>query len=274
MAKGLFLVGREMFDHPVVGLKKPQWFAAWVWMIGEARWKSGEVDIAGKTVILKRGQLSCSLRFMSKRLGMTIKGLRVFIKRLEKDTLIVTDKGTGQTVITICNYDTYQDYENYRAQLRAQIGAEEGHSKGTGGAQTITPEGTPEVTPDIPPKKKGTRKIQIPDDWKPNEKAQQIAKDEGYSQDELNLIADNFINSAHSKGTVYVQWHSAFYKWLKSTYTRDDIQRGRQSNGKTYATPEEFDAAFDRDQSGGMESFDAPSGGPIIDHDPTGHEKH
>lgn len=141
---GLFLIGREMFDHPIVGLHKPKWFAAWVWMLGEARWKPHKIMVSGKTVILERGQLSCSLRFMAKRLDMSVKGIRTFLDRLESDTMIDTEKGTGQTIITICNYDIYQDFEEYRAQVGAQKKAQQGHSRGTARAQTRTPE-TPET---------------------------------------------------------------------------------------------------------------------------------
>ncbi len=220
MAKGLFLIGREMFDHPVVGLKKPQWFAAWTWMIGEASWKSRSINIAGKTVILQRGQLSCSLRFMSERLGMTIKGLRVFIKRLEKDTLIVTAKGTGQTIITICNYDIYQDYEKYRAQLRAQLGAKEGHSRGTAGAQTRTPEGTPEETPDIiTPKKPKKKTYRISEDWQPDDLDLKHAISKGYSHEQIKRIANKFRDywiAAQGKNstTTKVGWNAKWRTWI------------------------------------------------------------
>lgn len=158
MAKGLFLVGREMFDHPVVGIKKPHWFSAWVWLLGSAQWKAKDVEINGQTVWLSRGQLSFSVRFMAVKFGMSVKGVRIFLERLEREKMIYlgkqedntspkrgTAKGKGQNIITICNYDTYQDYEKYRAQLRAT----QGQGKGKVGAQRRTPEGIPEGIPDI-----------------------------------------------------------------------------------------------------------------------------
>lgn len=214
--KGLFLIGRELFDHPIVGLHKPKWFAAWVWMLGEARWKQNKIMVSGKPVILERGQLSCSLRFMAKRLDMSVKGIRTFLDRLESDTMIDTDKGTGQTIITICNYEIYQDFEEYRAQQRAQQRAQEGHSKGTGGAQTRTPE-----TPETPEIKKAIAKkpSRISPDWKPNDENIQYAVDKGFSNGQLQNVAEGFKDhwiAATGKGATALDWDAKWRTWVRN----------------------------------------------------------
>lgn len=129
---GLFLIAREMFDHPIVGISNPKRFAAWCWIVSEARYKESTILVSGKPVKLNRGQLSCSIRFMASRCGMSIKEARTFLEKLKKMEMIVIKTDTGQNLITICNYEVYQDFENYRAQ--------QGHSKGTARAQTRTKE--------------------------------------------------------------------------------------------------------------------------------------
>lgn len=123
------------------------------------------------------------------------------------------------------------------------------------------------------PKKK-PRKTQIPDDWEPNGKAKEIAIDEGYSQEELNLIADNFKNYAASKGVTNVKWDSAFYNWIRSTYTRQDIEsrRGASDGAKTLTTRAINDFFGPKLRAAGkLETSGEFAEGPVIDHDPRGY---
>ena len=250
MAKGLYLVGREMVEHPVVGLKKPLWFAAWVWMLGEARWKDHKLEISGQSAVLRRGQLSCSYRFMSERLGMTVKGVRVFIARIERENMITigkqesskspkkgTVKGTGQTIITICKYDEYQDFNKYRAQLETK----EGHSRGTAGAQTRTPDETPDETPVIieaakaPPKnKRGTRISQdwvLPDEWK------DWAITQGAN---ATLEGEKFYDywiAKPGQGGVKLDWAATWRNWIRNSTGRAPPKSG---NGWTSLLADEY----------------------------------
>jgi hypothetical protein len=64
-----------------------------------------------------------------------LKAVRVFINRLKTDTLLDTDQGTARTLITICNYERYQDPHNVTGTqmgtTRGTAGAQQGHSRGT-----------------------------------------------------------------------------------------------------------------------------------------------
>ncbi len=143
MAKGLIMIDRALFDHPRYKPKTSfSKLEAWLWMIGEASWKKRQIEIVGHLVTLERGQLSASYRFMAQKLGWTMKTVRTFIHQLSLDGSIVVETDTGQTVITISNYEKYQSFDEYKGTRRAL----QGHSKGTAGAQTITPEETPEET--------------------------------------------------------------------------------------------------------------------------------
>lgn len=101
---------------------------AFEWLIGEARWKPGMTNIGGRPVPLKRGQCSHSLRFMADKFQWSKKKVECFIEKMKLWGMIKTDKGTGQNIITICNYETYQN--NGDAQ-----GDSQGDSEGTAGGQ-------------------------------------------------------------------------------------------------------------------------------------------
>jgi hypothetical protein len=111
--RGYITIARGILDHPVVGARKPySRLEAWQWLLLEAAWKPHRVPISyGRTravVSLDRGQLSYSLRFMASKWGWSVKPVTTFLNGLETDQMIATQTDTGQTLITICNYNAYQ----------------------------------------------------------------------------------------------------------------------------------------------------------------------
>lgn len=104
--------------------------SAWAWLIEEAAWKETRVGFGGKSVTLKRGQLSHSLRHMAEAWHWKKDAVARYLARLEAEGMIATNScrasvavasrltetktasatqsQSGQLVITICNYNTYQ----------------------------------------------------------------------------------------------------------------------------------------------------------------------
>ena len=80
-------------------------------------------------VTLERGQLSHSRSYMAKAWGWTEKRVRGFLFRLERDRQIARQTGHLQTIITICNYELYQNPLSAKGQQtgrqRARKGPEE-----------------------------------------------------------------------------------------------------------------------------------------------------
>ncbi|MFC5355453.1 hypothetical protein [Azospirillum himalayense] len=107
---GFYLMHRGWLDHPAFGGAREPYCrrAAWAWLIENACWKNERQNIAGKTVALRRGQLSFSLRFLAKAWGWDAEKVRRFCLRLADEKMIETESEAGQMVITICNYDEYQ----------------------------------------------------------------------------------------------------------------------------------------------------------------------
>lgn len=137
------MVDRALLEHPrFVPKARFSKLEAWLWMIGEASWKNRRIETAGQIITVERGQLSASYRFMAKKFGWSVKAVRTFLRQLADDRSIVTETGTGQMVITLCNYESYQSFADYKGTREAH----QGHTRGTARAQTITPEGTTEET--------------------------------------------------------------------------------------------------------------------------------
>ena len=112
--RGLYTISRGVFDHPAFKQEPFTEREAWVWLIGEAQWKNNRKRINGQIIELNRGQLSHSIRFLAIRWDWSISRVNRFLKRLKIETMIETENETGQNIITICNYENYQDFNKYR----------------------------------------------------------------------------------------------------------------------------------------------------------------
>ena len=105
---GTVNIARDLFDH---GMFKPEVFTereAWIWLIMQARWKSGAYRAGDFVVNLDRGQLAASVRFMAQAWGWTPAKVQRYQKRLINLEMISSKTDTGVTVTTICNYDKFQ----------------------------------------------------------------------------------------------------------------------------------------------------------------------
>lgn len=106
--RGVFAMDRGWFGHPAFAPEPYTEREAWAWLIAEAAWRPVRVRVGSEIVVLKRGQLSHSLRFMAERWQWDKEKVRRYLRRLEKRDMIETASETGQTVISICNYNAYQ----------------------------------------------------------------------------------------------------------------------------------------------------------------------
>lgn len=105
MKKGYINLHRIIRDNWI--WEEPDKLRAWLDLIMEAAHEERTILVKGELVKLKRGQLTASLRFLTKRWDWSINKVRRFIDLLEKDGMIVIQTDTAQTLITICKYDSY-----------------------------------------------------------------------------------------------------------------------------------------------------------------------
>lgn len=129
---GYILLARKLLGSGIMD-KPPLYCKLWIWMLLQASFKDH-----GK---LKRGQFFTSLESMQDAMAYmsgyrsvrpSIKEIRGALKFLTHgspygDPMVGTTKVTHGMVITICNYDYYQDISNYGGH---NGGSTEGHTQG------------------------------------------------------------------------------------------------------------------------------------------------
>lgn len=84
---------------------------AWEWLVANAAWKDTSTGYLGKKILLKRGQLSHSVRFLAEKWGWSAPKVQRFLCSLKTDAMVDTQSDTGRLLITICNYDKFQTPE-------------------------------------------------------------------------------------------------------------------------------------------------------------------
>lgn len=133
---GFIVMQRAALDHPL--LKDGERFRAWFWLCANACWRPTLVDVGGQIIELQRGQLCFSIRYMADAWGWSKSTVDRFLHRLEAESMLSltrsktgTAGGTGQLLITICNYEKYQS-----------IGEQSGTPDGTAAGQQRDSSGT------------------------------------------------------------------------------------------------------------------------------------
>jgi len=97
--------------------KKPNMFHLFFHLIVKANWKPGVFE--GR--VIKRGQLVTGRNSLSKETGISEQSIRTCLKLL-KSTSEITIKTTSRfSLITVCNYETYQCDDREGSQVSNQV---------------------------------------------------------------------------------------------------------------------------------------------------------
>lgn len=106
---GYIKLHRSICENPM-WMKEPFTYAqAWTDILLNANFKEAEVYIRNNKISLKRGQLAWSELTMCERWKWSRGKVRRFLKSLFESSMIVQETGHLTSVITVCNYDKYQD---------------------------------------------------------------------------------------------------------------------------------------------------------------------
>lgn len=100
-------------------------FEVWVDLLMMANYEDKKAVMDGKPVDVKRGQILRSQKNLALRWMWGDKEARNFLKTLQKDKMILLQPCKKWTLVTICNYDTYQDSGNTEATQRKRKGKPE-----------------------------------------------------------------------------------------------------------------------------------------------------
>lgn len=104
------------------------------------------VPVKWKNIIIERGQFVCTIKSLSEQLGISPMQVRVSVKKLQSSQNITIKITNKFSIITICNFDTYQLLEDEQQQTNYQTNNKQITNK----AEKVSP---------IPPLKEYKEKI-------------------------------------------------------------------------------------------------------------------
>ena len=126
------LIGHHAFRNDAESM-------AFAWLVLMASWRPVRVRYKGKSISLKRGQLSVSQRDMAKALDRDKAWVERLLKRLKSEAMIEAINEAGTTVITICKYEQYQQSKPGReAPEKAGARQTQGTEQGTEGIKEVS----------------------------------------------------------------------------------------------------------------------------------------
>lgn len=212
---------RKAWAHPA--FKDLRESAIWNFLYQNAFYEDGERCFNEYTFQLKRGQIVVSISFLAKGFGMTEKGVRVVIQKLEKLGMLVKQGTSKGTIITICNYNKFQDLQKTKGEPEGKRGANEGQTKGENKNEGM---------------KKGSNEVSIYDQnfldiWEVWPRKRRGNKDKAYSayksalkrdtEENINNGIQAYIDSKEAKGD-YAKGCAAWFN--NEGWTNDYNKKG------------------------------------------------
>jgi hypothetical protein len=270
---GYFRVQHGIFEHPIIGAKKGEPFcrtAAWLWLIDQAVFRDTEVLVKGKGVILARGQLTASVRKMADSWGWSPAKVQRFLALIQQAEQIRCISDTGQMVVTICNYETYQlpvciadtpKAENRYGDRYGSYMKEEGSREESDAYASPKNDGVPQGGD------KRVRGTRISPDWRPSAEDRQVAAGLGVDPDTaFPEFLDYWLSEPNPKGRK-VSWSRTFRNRCRQIAERRGASArwGERKNGPATSQPAAdlirgFAAAACGNGSAGGEALD-----PLLD---------
>lgn len=109
MAKGYIKLHRQIQDCWLWKKERFTMGQAWVDLLLMANHEDKKMLFEGKLIIVKKGQFITSILKLSERWKWNRKTVSNFLKVLEDDKMVTTERTTKGTTITIVNWDVFQD---------------------------------------------------------------------------------------------------------------------------------------------------------------------
>lgn len=231
--EGWIKIGRKLLDWE--WYDTPGMVELWIHLLLRANYE----DRKWRGGIIKRGQLITSVSALSEERGYSVKQIRTMLTRLEDSGCIVKQGTNKYTIITICNYDTYQTFEDDEGQAKGEQRANEGQAKGEQ-EERFSPdpfskdikEGKKEKeTSDIDKsislvkKEAGASSGEKKRFVKPTvDEVQEYCSEKGYAIDAEAFIAHYESNGWRVGNNPMKSWKGAVVTWVKSPYRSNEKQ--------------------------------------------------
>ena len=125
--KGWVKVWRIDDEHWLA--KDPLSLFLWWRLISIANYKPSRLRTGKEIIELPPGTIVTSRSELAERVGRSDKVVRRALDGFEKDQMIVQQKSSKGTIITICNWDKYQSSENVEVQQKSSEKSSEGPAR-------------------------------------------------------------------------------------------------------------------------------------------------
>lgn len=112
---------------------------AWVDLLFMANYTDKKRIVRGKIVECNRGEVNTSLHGLSERWGWSRKKIQAFLKLLETEKMVTTQSTPTGTIITIENYEVYNDTGTTQEPLKNHSGTTEAPPKNHSGTTEEQP---------------------------------------------------------------------------------------------------------------------------------------
>lgn len=113
--EGWIKIHRKMLDNPII-CKDSDYFAVWIYLLLNATHKEIPALFKKEKIILKPGQLLTGRKAMSKQLKISESKIYRIINDFKSEQQIEQQTSNKNSLITILNWDKYQESEQQNEQ--------------------------------------------------------------------------------------------------------------------------------------------------------------
>ena len=114
--QGWVKLSRRLLDNPI--FQKPDYLAVWLFLLLSANHEETSFIWNNKKQILKKGQLLTGRKKIAQKTKVAESQIYKILKYLETEQQIEQQKTTKYTIVTIINWDRYQQKEQQKEQQR------------------------------------------------------------------------------------------------------------------------------------------------------------
>ena len=106
---GWIKIHREIQRHWIA--QCPEKLGRWVDLLLLVNYEDSKVLVGDRLINVKRGQMVMSFDFLAKRWNISKSTASAFIELLESDNMVERHTEQRKTILTICNYESYQQVD-------------------------------------------------------------------------------------------------------------------------------------------------------------------
>ena len=267
---GWLKLHRSLSDHWIFSFKEPDKALAWIDLLIMARHTGGTVMMKGRALHLERGQIGISQLSLQKKWGWSQNKVKRFLNLLKKHDMCDFKTNDLTTVITICNFDSFQTGE--RADERPNGRADE---------RPVERATNDQSNDDIRKKerKEGNNEKKKPlspvvdfslfnvsyDQISEIKRIRRKNKGGSMSQRVVNTLANEFQKSGamgYTFDELLTEWEFRGWKSFKAEWIKPKGMNGMNQ------IDQQRETEVNEWVKGDQQSFDNYTGGETIDHEP------